>query len=274
MWRILCIAPAVTWALCCQAAGSQELTQARPGEVLIGPVPFNQTVQGVTISPVASVFISTQPEGGQQQVTARVVVDLDDLQRKTGALVGTIALPADNCARFSADNVVVRLSGEDLTIQGDAAVLTVHGNGDLWWCLDNPFDHGHPAKGTVVQNQSFTATVPFRLTTPDTHTLAVVLGNPTVDLGGDHAELTNEVLRLVGVDLGGRLKAALDSAVGPQLLKSSLPDALAQLHPTISNARFLANAGALAATVELNAQVDAQTLVGLLASLQNGLQGH
>lgn len=280
-------------ALFVSTAGSvmaqEALLQPGKDESLFGPFSLNQTVQGVSLSTQAFAFLSLLPEGDTMRIKARVVTDLADLQQKAGALIDTIPLPNDNCAHFAADNVVARIWGKQITVSGNMATLKLHGDVDVWTCLENPvpctrvewdgivprlitYACNPPIKNRNV-NQPFEANLPFRLALMDSHTVAVELGDPQVNLGGILGGVTDKILRIAGVEINSRVKEALNQAINPDLLKASLPEDLRRLDSTITRAELLDNSGALAATVEMSTVVDGEGLVRLMTLLQGGMKG-
>lgn len=269
------------------------LLQPRQGEALLGPVTIEQDVLGVPVSTRVSAFLILRQEADQVRIAARVVADLSDLQQKIGPLVDTIPLPTDNCSRFGLDNLVARIWGKQMAVDGDVATIQLNGDVDIWACAKNPvpctrieweerevlfggririprlvtYDCNPPVKSRLV-NQPFEATIPFRLTVVDPHTVGVELGDPTVNLGGVLGGVTERILTIAGVDVSGRMKAALERAINPDLLKGSLPDELLRLNPTMTRAELLSNSGALAASFEMDAAVEGNALSVLVELLR------
>jgi hypothetical protein len=248
---------------------------------MLGPFPIAQTVQGVPIAASAYVFLSVKRADDPIEVSARIVADLSDLQRKAGALVDTIPLPTDNCAHFGVDNLVARIWGKQITVNGDMALLKLNGDVDVWTCAKNPipctrlegwnlvvYDCNPPIKNRNI-NQPFEATLPFRLTLVDPHTVAVRLGDPNVNLGGLLGGVTNGILKIAGVDINARAKQALEGAINLDSLKKSLPSELLAFNSNLMRAELFSNSDSLAATLEMNISIDSKTL----ADLGNLLQG-
>jgi hypothetical protein len=284
---------AFLFVLAGRAADAQDaLLLPHPGEVLVGPISYVQTVQAVSLTARASVFLALQQDPDQFRVRARIVADLSDLQRKIGSLVDAIPLPTDNCAHFGPDNLVARIWGKEISVDGSEAVLTLHGDVDVWTCLKNPvpctrvdwderhvlgatirlprpvaYDCNPPIKNRNI-NQPFTATLPFRLTVVDPQTISVALGAPHVDLGGTLSGVTGGILRIAGVDISARAKEVLDRAINPDSLKASLPAELRVLNPAITRAEIFSNSGALAATCELSAGADGASIADLVVALK------
>jgi hypothetical protein len=272
-----------------RAGSAQDIfTQPRQGEGLLGPFPFDQTVLGVTLSSRASAFLSVTRVSEPIEVNARVVADLSDLQRKVGALIDTIPLPTDNCNHFGVDNLVARIWGKQITINGNVATLKLSGDVDNWTCVKNPipctrvewhgivpeivaYDCNPPIKNRNI-NQPFDAMLPFRLAVVDAHTVAVQLGEPSINLGGTLGSVTNGLLRIAGVDINGQARQALESAINPNLLKQSLPKEILAFNPVVTRAELLSDSGALAGTVEMNVSIDSKTLADLGQILQGGSQ--
>jgi hypothetical protein len=272
-------------SLASRAGSAQSLpTQARLDEAMLGPFPIDQTIQGVPVSANTYVFLAVKKADDPIEVSLRVVADLADLQRKAGALVDTIPLPTDNCSHFGVDNVVARIWGKQILINGDTGILKLNGDVDVWTCAKNPipctklegwnlvvYDCNPPIKNRNI-NQPFEASLPFQLGLVDQHTVAVKLGNPSVNLGGLLGGVTNGILRIAGVDINARAKQALESAINPDLLKKSIPKELLPFNPIFTKAELLSNAGALAATLEMNVSIDNNTFVELGKILPGGSQ--
>jgi hypothetical protein len=263
----------------------------RGDEVLLGPSPFEQVVQGVPIAVQVYTFFAIESVDDNLQIHARVVADLSDLQNKIGALVDTIPLPADNCSHFGVDNVVARIWGKQITVSGDVATLKLNGDVDVWTCVKNPipcsrivFDEQHvfgatirvprvelfdcnPPIKTRNLNQPFEATLPFRVEMVGPRTYTLKLGDPLVNLGGALGGVTSGILRIAGVDINARVKEALDRVLNPELLKQTLPEFLLPLDPALTRAELSSNSGALALSLELDATLDAKELGELIQRL-------
>ena len=276
---------AVFLAFAGQAASAEDrLAQVRPGEALLGPFPIEQNVQGVPVSMRAYTFLSVKSAADPIEVSARVVVDLSDLQSKAGSLVDTIPLPTDNCARFGVDNLVAKIWGQQITIDSDVATLKLNGDVDVWTCAKNPipctrlegwslvfYDCNPPIKNRNL-NQPFEANIPFRLGLVDRHTIEVKLGTPAVNLGGVLGGVSGGILKIAGVDINDLVKKAIEGAIGQDLLKKTLPAELLSFNPVITKAELLSNAGALAASLEMDVTIDSRTFEGLGRILQGDAQ--
>lgn len=250
----------------------EALLQPRAGESLFGPNPLSQTVQGIPLSTQVFTFLSLKPEGDTWKVNVRAVADLSDLQKKAGALVDTIPLPTDNCAKYSADNIVMKIDDKKLTIDGSVATLAVEGKVEVWTCLETWI--GGPFKTrTIPGRHSFSVELPFWLARVDAHTLAIELGQPDPQLKGDLGDVAKEILKILGVDLTRQAQEALRRAINPDQLKVSLPEEVKRLNPAITRAELLSNSGALAATFEMSTVVTAENLGELLQLIQNGVPG-
>jgi len=267
----------------------QDLLAQPPGEgIRIGPFPLAESVRGVPLALRSSVFLAIEEEKGQPRLLSRVIVDLSDLQRKVGAIIDTVPLPTDNCARFAADNLVPRIWGKQITINGEVATLRLNGDLDVWQCIKNPipcskvewhgivphvvtFDCNPPIKNKI--NQPFDAEIALRLVVSSPNTVVVMPGDPQVHLGGTLGSVTEQLLRIVGVDINARVKESLDRAISPDLLKAPLPAELLRLDPTFTRAEFFNNAGALAASLEMTATLDADDLLSLLTLFKPAGEG-
>jgi len=263
----------------------------RPDEVLLDSTLSEQVVQGVPIAARIYTFFSIKPVDDHVQIHARAIADLSDLQNKIGALIDTIPLPTDNCSHFGLDNVVARIWGKQITVNGDVATLKLNGDVDVWTCAKNPvpcsriefdernvfgqtiriprlvfFDCNPPIKNRNL-NQPFEATLPFTVGLVDPHTYALKLGDPDVNLGGALGGVTEGILKIAGVDVNAKVKEALDRALSPEALKQKLPEFLLQYDPTLTRAELLSNSGALALSLEMEALLDAKQLGELIQML-------
>ncbi len=256
------------------------LVEPQEGEVLIGPLALGHVVQGVPLSVRASLFLSTSTGDDRIQIHARALADLSDLQKKIGALIDTIPLPTDNCARFSADNLVARVWGKEILLEGSIVTLKLKGEAAAWACAEAPpcskvewdnwrpklvlFDCNPPMKTRLGDEQPFEAQIPFSLVVIDPNTVAVRLRDPSVNLGGKLGGVLGGILRIAGIDLNEKLRDALERAVNPDLLKVTFPQELLRLDPVITQAGFFNNSGALALSFEMTAALDDQSLAELV----------
>jgi hypothetical protein len=245
-------------------AAQDLLQEPRPGEALLGPLPFPQNVQGVPLQLRISLFFSRHDQAGKPSIHTRVLLDLADVQGRINDLVDTIPLPKDNCAHFGADNLVVSIPDKALSVSGNEATLQLKGEVDVWGCLELPF--GLPPAKTEIQQPAEVA-LPLSLGLAG-QKVGVTLGVPRVKLLGPLQPVTATVLNFFNVDLNARLKEAIDRAINPDLLKWSLPAALLKANPTLTRAEFLSNSGALVASLEMEASPDEA-----LNQFLQGLQG-
>jgi hypothetical protein len=247
--------------LLASAAHADGPLQARPGEVQAGPYNPPHTVQGVTFTSPTFVFATLDTQPNELGLTARVIIDLSQMQGKIGDLVDTIKLPTNECDHSGLDNVVARIWGKELTINGSVATLRLHGNVDVWAC--------NFIGKTQLVNQPFDADLPFQLAVVDPETVALQLGTPAITLGG----AAGQVLTIANIDINDRAKTMLEQAIGTQGLLRPLPTELQNLHPAIKNAEFLNNANKLAAEIDISADLEAESIGTLLLALQ-GLLPH
>src|SRR6185369_88461 len=267
----------------------QDILIQPPGEgIRLGPFPLAASVRGVSLALRSSVFLTLKDEQGKLALLSRVIVDLSDLQRKIGAIIDTVPLPADNCARFAADNIVPRIWGKQITVNGEVAIVRLNGDLDVWQCIKNPipcskvewkgivphvvtFDCNDPIKNKI--NQSFDAEVAVHFVVSPPNAVSVMPGEPQVRLGGTLGSVMEQLLKIVGVDINARIKESLDRAISPDLLKVPLPAELQRLEPTFTRACFFNNAGTLAASLEMTAKLDADDLPGLVKLFEPAAEG-
>jgi len=87
-------------------------------ELQIGPIPVSQLVSGVPVSVAVTAFLSIATEADGLYLNMRVIGNLSDLQTKFGPIIDTLPLPNNNCASYSPTNVVARIWGKRLFVNG------------------------------------------------------------------------------------------------------------------------------------------------------------
>ena len=272
--------------LCASVASAQP----SPDEVLVGPITVPQTINGVTLDlPVLS-YLRLATIDGRLYLRARTLVDLRPLQASVGPLVDGFAFPTDSCATLGGKNPVVHVWGKQLAVSGNALVLTLTGDAERWDCRGNPVANsrlewttdnqlgipvphlalgpGEPVKNRLLK-QPFTAALPATLRVATPQSVAIDLGTPNVQLGGQFGGVTANLLTLAGIDVSARAQEALRSAMGPALLEHALPEEFAKLLPQIGTARFIELAGAPAAAFELSAVVPPESITAFIRVLLN-----
>lgn len=241
------------------ALGQDLLLQPLPGELLVGPVMFQQSVLGIDLPFRASAFLLATPLEDRLQIRARGVVDLASLQTSLGSIVGKIPLPTNDCDHQGGDNLTVIIWGKTLAIAGRTATVILHGDVDKWIC--SPF--------VFRIRQPFDATLPFTLERGSAQNVIVKMGIPNVDPGGPLGGVASQFIRFIGVDINGRLKEVLDRLIDPGALQVAVPEYLSLLNPAMAQVDFVSNNGNLAATAEINVMLDLQAVVALIEALIN-----
>jgi hypothetical protein len=237
------------------------LTQSPTEGIRIGPISLEETVQGVPLALQASTFLAVK-EGdgdGRSLLSVRVVVDLSEFQSKIAPIIDTIPLPNDNCGHDGIDNLVARIWGKEISNNGEVATLRLNGQVVAWTCISI---FGAKIKTKTV-SQSFEARIPFWLKAAGQQAVAAELGQPVIDLEGGLSDVSEEILKLVGVDINRHAKDILDRAIKPDLLTVSIPAQLRSFSPVLTQAQFFSNAGTLAASFEMTAVVDGRSLIEL-----------
>lgn len=281
MSRTTSLAVGLLLLLCRAALADDPLLRKLPGEIPVGPLPFQQIVLGTSLDARASFFLTAKPVDAQVQLTIRGLLDLSDLQRKIGTIIDTIPLPTDSCARVDAANVVVRIWGKQIVADEATATLELHGDLNVWGCFKDPtpcikwenlqivlYDCKSPKPVSGV-NQPFDAAMPFDLSVADPQTIALLIGKPSITLNGQYSGVTNGILSIAGIDINQSVEGLLDGAIDPNQLRAKLPDYLAVLNPTITSAGFLSDQGNLLASAQMSATIDGNTLLQLIEALLN-----
>jgi hypothetical protein len=267
-------------------------SEGASAQLAIGPIPYQQNVNGVTVTVTATSIVTVQTNPGSLLVTAKINGDLFDLQQKIGAIVDTFKLPTDNCAQNGVGkiNPVVTISSKSLAAQGSQAIFAVGGHVDAWTCVAakpnievkwemrkiGPIKTKVPVKvqtwAGYIKNkdatQPFDATIPVSLNKQSSSTVALQLGQPNIKLGGQYASLTRGILSIAGVNINQKAADALQSAIDPNKLKATIPTELQKLNMAIQSAQFINDGGHLVAELVLTANVSGADITGLLKEIQ------
>lgn len=260
-------------------------------EVQIGPVNYQQDVNGVPVSVAATTFVKVETSDNAIELRARVVGDFVDLQRKIGPIVDTFDLPRENCRSYSPNNPVVSLPTKALTFRDGTALFSVGGSVTMWECLENPIPNskvewelrdiglgiktkvpvvvtwpGSPIK-TILVTQPFEAALPVSLVKRDDYSVALEVGRPDIELKGQYAFITKGILKIAGVDVNQKAHDALLKAIDPAKLRMAMPQDLLKYNPAIVSARFIDVGGHLSAEIALTAKVPASAMTDLVEHL-------
>lgn len=281
----------ITCAAVCAALLLTPAAASEPDEAQIGPVDYQQNVNGIAVNLSATTYIKIETINNKLYLKARVVGDLVDLQRKIGTIVDTFDLPRDNCRSYSPNNPVVSIPRKELRYADGAAVFSIGGSVTMWQCVENPIPNsrvdweirdiglgirtrvpvvrtwpGSPIK-TILVRQPFDADLPVLLVKNGDHAVGVQFSRPDIELKGDFAFITKGALKIAGVDINQKAYDALQKAIDPQKLQLTIPDELAKYNPTVETARLIDKAGHLCAEITLSALVPAATVTELVREL-------
>jgi hypothetical protein len=95
-----------------------------------------------------------------------------------------------------------------------------------------------------------------------------VLSEPEPELHGQYANVSHDTFNLGGVELNQRIQQALNEAINPQKLISSVPDEIKALNLNIGNVKFLVNDGILAVQIVAFAETSPEIAMKLIEKLQ------
>lgn len=279
---------AMTCGLLVATVGQAQPAPA-PNEVMLGPVDAPYAIQGVTIVSKVTGFLSVSTSPKSIGIRTRTFVDLRDLQAKIGSVVDTQPLPRDNCRSYSANNPVVTLHTKQLSVAGDAAVIRLGGDVDVWDCRENPIPNskvewrndgpfglsiphlitwpGSPIKNMLLK-QPVTATLGAKLSLPSPTSVALVMQQPEVELGGQPAlaAVRDALLSLFRVDVNALAAKALSAAIDPSKLVVALPPEVQKLNLRIIKATFR-DVGGLGVELIAEGDVSSANLTDLLKAV-------
>lgn len=201
-------------------------------EVKLAPIKVPQNVNGVPVDLYVEPSFTVVTRDGKLHIDLKTLVSLRDLQAKIGPIIDRIELPKDNCARYTLANPVVSIDKKELRAEDAAARLYLEGTVEIWQCIEIPLTN-RPLKNKTNE-VPVKASVPISAERVSDATARLVLGMPTVELGGGYAVIQNGLLKLAGVDLSTEIKKAMDKAIGPEDLRVTVPPAYADLKPKIN----------------------------------------
>ena len=262
-------------------------------EVLIGPIDYEQNVNGVPVTVTARTYVRIVTPENKLLLKVRVVGDLSDLQRKIGTIVDTFSLPRDNCRSYSPNNPVVDISRKELRADLDRATFSLGGSVTVWECAENPVANskvewevrkvglgiktkvpviktwpGSPIK-TIFARQGFDVDLPVLLVRSNDHSVGLQFSKPEIELTGRFAFVTKGMLSIAGIDINQKAYDVLQKAIDPQKLILSIPDELEKYNPSVESARLFNDNGKLTAEIALTALVPAETINALITELLN-----
>jgi hypothetical protein len=272
-------------------AGSFDLAHQASAQLALGPIPYQQNVNGVNVTVNVTSLITVQTNPGSLLVTAKVNGDLFDLQQKIGAIVDRFNLPTGNCDNkgIGKINPVVSITSKSLAAEGEQAVFAIGGHIDVWTCVDGPPNsevqwqmkkigpiktkvpviHTWPS---VIKNkdatQPFDATIPVSFVKQSDTTVALQLGQPNIKLSGQYAFITDGILKIANIDINQKAVSALQGAIDPNKLKATLPTELQKLNMAVQSAHFVDDGGHLVAELNLSSNVSAAAITNLLKQIQ------
>lgn len=262
-----------------------------PDDFLVGPIEYQQDVNGVPVTVTAKTYFKIQTLDNKLYLKAQVIGDLGDLQRKIGPIVDSFKLPWENCRSYSPNNPVVDLPRKELPFRNGSAVFSIGGKVTMWQCLENPIPNskvewrlrdlgfgiktkvpvvvtwpGSPIK-TILVTQSFDADLPVTLVRNNESTVSLVVGRPDIELRGSLAFIASGILNIAGIDVNQKAADALRKAIDPEKLKLSIPEQFQQFNPKIDSARFIEHDGKLAIEMNLSALIPAAKVTDMVKEL-------
>jgi hypothetical protein len=271
---------------------SQRTSAQATSEVMVGPVNYQQNVNGVLVNMASRAFLSVVTVDNDISLKVRIAADFSDLQNKFGAIVDSFALPKDNCGSYGPKNFVVSLPSKEIDLSGASPVLRIRGSVVEWECAKNPIPNskiewqmkeygpkwarvktkvpvphtwpGDPIK-TILVTQPFEAALPFQISKRDDHSVGLTLSRPDIELQGQYAFITKGILHVAGVNINEKGYDALQKAIDPQKLVLTLPSEVARYNPVIEEAHLYSNAGHLSAEIRMSAHVTGQNMTELIS---------
>ena len=254
--------------------GQDSPLPAQEGEFVFGPLDLPVTYEGLNLVLSSWLFLRLDESEDRFNIGGRILCDLSALQNNIGYLVEHIPLPSDRCDGESRATIQYALTTRSQTLSPRGEQAVFHVTGDLDACLwaKNPipctklegfklitWDCNPP----IVKrfNGGVSASAPLRLSiADDARGVELVHDQPTIHLSGSVRDVAG-LLEFLGVDLETELQRLLASVIDLNGLQDHLPQALRELEPTFSTARFFDQAGSLAVELALQVRLDREALL-------------
>jgi hypothetical protein len=266
------------------------LASTAEAQLVVGPVPIKNNVNGVPITVSTTSWVTVNSAGNDVIVDARIFADLIDLQREFSSVVDTLKLAADNCAKRSLDNqnAVVSLKRGSLWPLDDHLIMSIRGDIDIWSCIAGPLKteiRWQKKKFAFIKmkvpllhtwidltrnkdgSQQFHGSLPIYLVGKDNATVALKIAKPVILLDGQEVTATDANLRLAKADINRKAHSALRHVVELAKLKQVLPVELQKLNMTVVSARFRDHGGHAVAEIDLAARVSRESISQLLRQI-------
>ena len=227
-------------------------------EIAIPTFPIEQELNGVKIQIPVNVYYSTINSDRHQRLKVRLYGDLSELDSKSSALISKISLPDDNCRSYSQDNYVASLSKANFSVENNNALFTVHGNFQVWQCVENitqditikwkvkkvgfiktkipvkvKVRRSSPIKNRLL-SQSFTVKFRFKLDTSDNDSIKLNFTKPELNLEGRYAALLN-----IFLGAAETIESNIERAFPFKSKVFFLPEELNLLDPVIQSIHFI-----------------------------------
>jgi len=252
-----------------------------------GPVAIKNKINGVPISVSATSSHSVKTDGDKIVITARILADLIDLQKKFSTIVSAFAPPAQRCAirGGNGQEPVAVLQSGSLWPRDNQLVMSLNGYIDVWSCTSGPKKSAIrwkkkkiaflKMKVPVIRTwrkvtkkrdgvQSFHGSLHVYLVENRNAVIAVKPAHPNIKLEGDESVVTDKSLRVAEAKMSQKASTALQLAIDPTKLKQALPEELQKLNMTVVSTRFRDLGGHAIAEINLGAQVEEDPVVQLL----------
>jgi hypothetical protein len=255
-------------ALACSACDPAKALDIN--EMFVSNFSVTESTSGVDITVPGKVYIGADiTVESAPIIRIHAIADLSDLQRKLPSIMAKVPLPSSNCATFSplsAKNMVVSLSTYRLGFSNGEALFHAEGSAEIWSCIQNPVPNtkidmcmkdikvlgrtvtktkvpcvhtwpGDPIKATLG-SQPFSLDLPFGLKLVDGATVQLAPGEAKMNLNGQYANITKDVLNAIKVNINDKLNDAIQHAIDTKKITSSIPSEFVQAGFSFQNVKF------------------------------------
>lgn len=234
---------------------SDPLRRSEPGEILLGPVDFDLSVEGTKVPLATSLSFSFKDGGETLDVGARVVGQVLVRERLSSALQKLMSFDSESCAKSNGALAGWHAEATRLALEGRNGPL----NAKLDLIGTVEFCHKLPLLPKNISGH-VKADIDASLVPDGKGGLLIQFDRPRLQFADALTKSLADVAKFLTVDLEAELQNALHQQIGISDDLLALPEDLQQLGLSVSSATFSEHEGHLLATVEAKLPLDKSAL--------------
>jgi hypothetical protein len=223
----------------------------------LGPKTFPLSVLGVRVEIPVTASVEARTEGDSLVVNLKAQGGLKNVQDKALQIAKTIPVPTGNCDKEGINPVVDSIDSATIAPSGNAAVIALKGHVTAWLCKHVL---GQTVK-TKIASDEVQLSASVEVVIIDQKRIGLKLASPVSVVTG--SRLTDEAIKLLGVDASASITSALAKALDASEAQASVP-AVPGLDATIQSATFATDGAALLIRAEAAAKMNSEAFNELL----------